>query len=321
MRKKLFSIGLMVCGFAILVALTIQMIRVEDKLGHIARPSRLFCTSMIVSHSPPRKEWEVKISSKDDGILSVVRQQPLRWLGRGMQAVVFETQDQKYVVKFFQLGRLRDDTSKGLVGELLSGESKEKRQERLNHRQEIFSSSKMGYEELREETGIVFVHLNRTKNKIRWFKLVDKNGQSHRLSGDESSFVIQQKARLVVPTITAHMEHGQLDMAKARVDQIFDLLLSLAKKGFADCDDALIRNNNIGLIADRAIYIDTGHIFRAPILDVFERMQYEFQVRLDPLEKWLNVMYPELGAYYRLRREEILSGLAKNRPAQNDASR
>jgi hypothetical protein len=61
---------------------------------------------------------------------------------------------------------------------------------------------------------------------------------------------------------------------------VIDLLVSLARKGFADGDDALIRNNNIGLQKTQAVYIDTGHIFRAQNLDVLERMRYEFQVRL-----------------------------------------
>jgi hypothetical protein len=311
MWKKFVYLSGLACGLGILITLLVQSFRVEGKLAHIARPSRLFNPSMIISHSSPKKEWDVKLSKSHDQLVSIVCQQRLQWLGRGMQAVVFETQDQKYVVKFFQLGRLREDQPRGLVKTLLSGESKEKRQERLTHRQEIFSSSKMCFEELQEETGIVYVHLNRTKNKVRWVKLVDKNGQSHRVRGDETSFVIQRKARLLVPTMMAHMEAGDVARAKARIDQVFDLLLSLAKKGFADCDDALIRNNNIGLTEDRAIYIDTGHLFHAQNLDVSERMRYEFQVRLDPFERWLNVMYPDLGAYYRSRREEIMAALVR----------
>ena len=115
--------------------------------------------------------------------------------------------------------------------------------------------------------------------------------------------------------VVSLMEKGDVDQAKQRIDQIFDLLLSLARKGFADGDDALVRNNNIGFSTDRAIYIDTGHLFRAQNLDVFERMQYEFQVRLDPLEHWFNVMYPVLGEYYSQRREAILTALQQEKIA------
>lgn len=293
-----------------LAYVAITMTRLEQTMVHVARPSRLFNPKLIESHFPTRKEWDVKTTSQQERFFYTISHQTLRWLGRGMQAVVFETQDEKYVVKFFQLGRLREDTDRSPIKNLLSGESKEKRQERITHREEIFSSSKMCFEDLQEETGIVYVHLNRTKDRVRTIRLVDRYGESHRIRGDDTSFLVQKKARYLIPTITALMERGQVDHAKARIDQVFALLLSLAKKGYADGDDALIRNNNIGFSEDRAIYIDTGHLFRAHNLDVLERMNYEFQVRLDPLEKWLHVAYPELAAHYKTSKAQLLESLA-----------
>lgn len=293
-----------------LTYVAVKMARIEKTMVHVARPSRLFNPKLIESHFPPRKEWEVKTSSQQERFFSSIAHQTLRWLGRGMQAVVFETQDEKYVVKFFQLGRIREDISRNPVKNILSRETAEKRQERINHREEIFSSSKMCFENLQEETGIVYVHLNRSKDRVRTIRLVDRYGQSHRICGDNTSFLVQKKARYLIPTITAHMERGQVDQAKARIDQVFALLLSMAKKGYVDNDDALIRNNNIGLSEDRAIYIDTGHLYRVQNLDAAARMKYEFQVRLDPLEKWLHVAYPELGAHYRESKTRIMESLA-----------
>ena len=109
------------------------------------------------------------------------------------------------------------------------------------------------------------------------------------------------------------MESGKIDEAKGRLNQVFDLLLGMARKNFVDGDDCLIRNNNLGLTEDRAIYIDTGHIFRANNLDVLERMKYEFQIRLEPLENWLKVLYPELSSYYRERHDQIIAQLEQER--------
>jgi len=109
------------------------------------------------------------------------------------------------------------------------------------------------------------------------------------------------------------MEKGKVSLAKKRITHIFDLLVSLARKGYVDGDDALIRNNNMGFTENQAIYIDTGHIFKAENLDIVERMRYEFQVRLEPLEKWLNVMYPVLAEYYRTHRDELITNLIKEK--------
>jgi len=293
-----------------LVLISVKIAHIEDRFELMTRPARLFNPHMVQSKFAPRPEWEVEISPDHDRFFYVLAQQPLYWLGRGMQVYVFETQDKKYVVKFFQLGRIRERDKKGFLKKLVSKETESKRKERLDHREEIFSSSKMCYENLREETGFVYVHLNRTDDILKGLKLIDFNGQSHRIRGDDASFVVQKKASYVIPTLTSLMDRHQVVKAKKRIDQIFDLLLALAKKGYVDGDDALIRNNNMGFTEGRAIYLDTGHIFKADNLDVLERMRYEFQVRLEPLEKWLNVMYPVLGEYYSQKREELLASLA-----------
>jgi hypothetical protein len=313
MKKNLFFVAMAFLAFGLLTYLTVKTSRIDDKLAQMTRPARLFSPTLIQSQFEPRPEWNVKISPDHDRFFYVVCQQTLYWLGRGMQAVVFETQDGKYVVKFFQLGRLKEPASRGFFKNLFSKETEAKRSERVNHREEIFVSSKMCFEELQDETGIIYVHLNRTKDKIKGIKLVDKYGQSHRIRGDDASFVVQRKAKLVIPTLTKLMENGQIDAAKDRLNQIFDLLISMARKQFVDGDDALIRNDNLGFTENRAIYIDTGHIYRARDLDVLERMRYEFLVRLEPLEHWLNVSFPELGAYYRHRHEEILAQLEREK--------
>jgi len=303
--KWVVLLGVIVAGIYGIVKIQ----QIESKVTQIARPARLFHPSTIESRFEPRSEWEVELSPFHDRFFYVVSQQPLYWLGRGMQVLVFVTQDQKYVVKFFQLNRLRTPSSRGFFRDLFAKETKEKQQSRIRHREEIFSSSKICFEELQDETGIVYVHLNRTRDKIKGVKLIDRYGQSHRIRGDHASFVVQKRADYVIPTLTKLVEAGQLEEAKSRIQQIFDLLLTLAQKGFVDGDDALVRNNNVGFTDDRAIYIDTGHLFRVDNLDILARMKYEFTVRLEPLESWLQVLYPELASFYVQQKEQVLAQL------------
>ena len=320
MKKAIWSSLIGIACVLLLSYLVMQTKNIDEKLAEMARPSRLFSPSLIESQISHRKDWEVKLTSDHDSFFYTVSQQPLYWLGRGMQVVVFQTQDEKYVVKFFQMSRLKDPATNSFVKNLISKETKEHKEDRISHREEIFRSSKICFEELQDETGIVYVHLNRTQNKLFGIKLIDKFGQSHRIRGDNACFVVQRRGSYLIPTICKLMDTMQVEKAKRRVDQVFDLLVSVARKGFVDADDALIRNNNLGFTEDRAIYIDTGHLARAENLDVCERMKYEFQVRLDPLQKWLNVAYPELGQYYQERRDVVLSLLAQEKePSINQA--
>lgn len=298
-------VSLFVLGLLLYIAG--KIVYIDQKLAQIARPAKLFSISNIQSTFPNQKEWEVNISPELDTFFYVVSQQQFNWLGRGAQALAFESQDGRYVLKLFQVGRMKTSANKPFYKSWFSSETEEKKAQRLQHREEIFTSSKLCFEELQEETGIVYVHLNRTKDKIKGVKLVDRFGQSHRIRGDDACFVLQKKAACVIPELVRLIDKGEIETAKERVDQVIDLLHTMAKKGVIDNDDALIRNNNLGFTKDRAIYIDTGHLVKHTHINVGERMRYEFNVRLDPLEKWLNWTSPEVAEHYRDTRDTLLA--------------
>ena len=317
-RIPFLGIGMAFC-FCLLAFLTVKIIDIDQKMGQMARPAKLFNPSALVSTFPFNPKWEVRMSESHDRFFHILSQQPLYWLGKGMQAVAFETEDKKYVVKFFLLSHVRS-SERSWIRDLLSNEPKEKRKWRKKQRDELFESSKVCFEELSDETGIVYVHLNKTLEKIKGVKLIDKFGQSHRIRGDEVCFVVQRKAIYIVPTLTKLMQNGDYEAACRRLDNIFDLLLSMAKKGYVDSDDALIRNNNIGFAEDRAIYIDTGHLAKVANLDLYARMRYEFDVRLEPLQKWIDVMFPKLAQYYAEKKSSILEQLKREQEASKQAA-
>jgi hypothetical protein len=280
---------------------------IDKRLEQIARPSRLFNLKYIESSMDPRGDWEVRLSPDHDRFFYVVSQQSLHWIGKGANSYIFATSDEKYVVKFIHVGNMPSQ-SRGLFNKLFSSHKQQRK--KVNQFEDLFMSSRICFDELPEETGVIYAHLNRTKAKIHGLKLIDSYGQSQRVCGDDTCFVVQQKASPMIPVLTGLMEKGDIEQAKIRIDQLFDLLVALARKGFVDGDDALISNNNIGFTDSRAIYLDTWHFFRAKNLDVLERMRYETQIRLVPLEHWLNESYPELGAYYIQKRDQVLAALA-----------
>lgn len=312
MLKKVFSLSglaFLFC-FAAMAFVIYKVERIDEKMSLLVKPAKRFNLAQIINTFPHNPEWEVQTPPETIEFVNMITQQPFYWLGKGFQATAFLSEDGDYVIKFFQLARLRETSFKeNPFGYLFSNDFRSRMDERQAHREEIFTSSKMAYEEFPEEAGILYVHLNRTDDQIKGIKLIDMTGQSYRIRGDETSFIVQKKAEYVLPTIKALMLKGDVEQAKARLNQIFDLLLTLAKKGFLDGDTALMRNNNIGLCEDRAIYIDTGHITRHANVNLHERMKFEFDVRLAPLHDWLKVRYPVLAEYFVQRQDEILNSL------------
>ena len=101
------------------------------------------------------------------------------------------------------------------------------------------------------------------------------------------------------------MQEGLVDKAKKRIDEIFLLLKTCAKKGIVDNDTQLIRKNNMGFLAHRAIYVDTGKIARKESIKTLERFTQDLE-RLIPLHEWLVEHYPELATYFEQAQEKTL---------------
>lgn len=311
---KLFSVRNTCYLFiaAVLIFMGVQIRHINTKLSSITTHTSRFSVDQITSELPYNAEWDVPHSEELTQFINMVTQQSFTFLGKGYQAIAFGSEDGEYVLKFFFQYRFKKDPFLHRpMDYLFNQEFRDAMEKKQLHRREIFTSSKQAFLEFPEESGIIYVHLNTTDKEMKSMKLKDSTGVIHRFKGDIANFVVQKRAEYILPTLTKLMKAGEVEQAKARIDQIFDLLLSLAKKGFLDGDFALIRNNNIGFTKDRAIYIDTGHIVKRENVNVLRRMEFEFDKRLPLLYSWLRFSYPELADYYNMRKEQILESLGK----------
>jgi len=311
--RRFFSKNTLLYTLAIAFAvfITIKVQRIDRSVREMTHASgKNFFPAHIECPLDQDPQWNLQVTPSQLAFVNIITQQPFRYLNKGVQAYAFLSQDGEYVVKFFQHHRLREKTFKDHPIEyIFNGSFREKMAAKKNLKNELFASTKLAFEMIPEESGIIYAHLNRTEDQLRGIRIVDANGTAHKIRPDGVSFILQRKAVYILPTITSLMKKGDVAAAKARLDQIFSLLLSLAQKGIVDGDYALIRNNNIGFAKDRCIYIDTGHIYHNPTLNVKEQMEYEFGTRLAPLYEWLAFTYPELAQYYEEQRHKILTSL------------
>jgi hypothetical protein len=255
-----------------------------------------FTLEKIKSDLPYNKSWDTK--AHPNANLSLVFSQPFSYLGRGFQCYAFVSQDGKYVLKFLRHQRLRNSYFLESLPNLSFIEAyREKgRKKRTLRLETLFTSLKIAYEKIPQETGIIYLHLNKTKKKLPQLAVIDKCNNKFRIDLDDMEFVVQKKALLVKPTISQCMNGGDIEGAKRRIDQIFALLTECAAKGVADQDRALIKKDNIGFLEDRAIYIDLGTFFLQDPEVCKKRLADDFK-RLRPLYKWLVATYPELAVY------------------------
>src|SRR5579872_2014639 len=116
----------------------------------------------ILSSMASQTKWEsAPLSSEEQKLLD----QPFTFLGKGDQSYAFLGQDQKTVLKFFRHDHL--GPRKFLRTLPLPATLDKLRQEFLAWRSRydltpLFDSAKLAFDELKEETGLIGLHLNKS---------------------------------------------------------------------------------------------------------------------------------------------------------------
>jgi hypothetical protein len=217
---------------------------------------------------PSDPKWEVFLDPSVESILS----QDFKYLGKGAQVYVFESKDHQYVVKLFRFDR-------------------KKKEEKILL---LFRACKMAYENLQEETGLIYVHLNPGSLPLPLFQATDPLGRSFALPIDRYRFVIQKKA---IPFEEALLE-AKRDPAlmKKRLMQFLTLLKERSAKGVWNKDPNLARN--FGFLETKAIELDFGSYRFNPFLNQEKEVErYSLKMR-----KWLLKNAPEwVGVFDELK--------------------
>ena len=270
-----------------------------------------FTIDKIHSRLPFNPAWEVPVSKEQIENANAILAQPFHYLGRGFQCYAFESADGKYVLKFFRHQRMRLPEFVSYIPEALPfiKEFKARKEADFEKRKRyLFSGIKFGFEAAPGETALLFVHLNKTQNQHGTVKIADKVGTEYVVELDKVEFMLQRKAVHIKPTIDALMAEGKVDEAKARLSQIYALLVSCAKKGVHDTDGALIRKNNLGFLDDHAIYIDSGKLTLRESIKTRAVFAKDLK-RLRPLHSWLKEKYPTLATYFDEERQKAINEL------------
>jgi hypothetical protein len=268
-----------------------------------------FAIENIYSNLPFNPDWEVKVTQDDIAQANQILSQPFHYLGRGFQCYAFESQDGKYVLKFIRHQRLRLSKYASMLPdfEAVKKFKKKKAIDFAKRTKYLFNGLKVGFDHAREETALVFVHLNKTQNQHNKLKFTDKSGNHFEVDLNDVEFILQRKAVHIKPTLETLMAEGKVDEAKGRIDQIFALLVRCSKNGILDTDGALIRKNNLGFLDDHAIYIDSGKLQVKEEIKRKDRFEKDLK-RLNPLRSWLDEKYPVLGDYFDEKKQIVLQG-------------
>jgi len=254
-----------------------------------------FTLTKIHSNLPYNSKWVTTHPPNEP--LENIMSQKFTYLTSGGQSYVFVSEDQKYVLKFFKhhLRRVpllwahlplpqKWDQKRNL--------QQAKREKKL-HRD--FFSYKLAFEELPEETGLIFIHLNRTDNLNQKVKIIDRLNIEHLVDLDQVEFVVQKKGELSFSYFEKLIQEQDLIQAKKGIDSICNVILKRCKKGIYD-EDAKI-HRNFGFLENEAIILDAGRFKLDARRKSPHIQQQDLQKITKPLQTYLETLSPELAQY------------------------
>lgn len=224
-------------------------------------------------------------------------QQPFSFFSRGLQSFVFLSADGQYVLKIFnnRHSHLQKwfDVMAHLPGLHAWGTARA-----LHHKmkwEKSFNSYKIAYERLRDETGIVYIHLDPTDHLPTTLNLIDPLGITHSIDPNQTGFILQKRCTPVYPVLLQAIEKGDLEAARRCIDQLIALFLLKYQQGIAD-NDPLIRTN-YGFLNGQPMQIDLGPLSLDPNIQEKEVYLPELRKTMHSLKNWLHLHCEELNLY------------------------
>ena len=135
-----------------------------DRLSHCLRDG--FSVTSITSTIPHHEEWDIPIDQEDLDLTQKALAQSYSYLKSGSQCYVFISEDQQFVIKFFKHKRWR--LNPFLKAIPLPASLDQKRSRWIRKKKETinstFQSCIISYEDLKRETGMIYLHLNKSTN-------------------------------------------------------------------------------------------------------------------------------------------------------------
>ncbi|MCB1106694.1 MAG: hypothetical protein KDK76_01190 [Chlamydiia bacterium] len=181
---------------------------------------------------------------------------PFTYFDSGSQSYIFLSEDQTVVLKLFKFQHMRTPPWLNFLPDF--GKLKEKRAKKREILEKTFESLAIAYDNLKEETALLYLHLAKTNHLKKRVTLIDKIGKRHSVDLDQVEFLIQKKGTRAYKTIDKWIENGEIETAKKGIQTLLKLAAQRCQKGLFDKDPDF--STNFGFIGKTPFQIDFGRL-------------------------------------------------------------
>lgn len=230
----------------------------------------------------------VPLSSPDEAELNQALEQPYVYLSSGGQSFVFASIDGRYVIKFFKQKHYEAPFYLDLLPPFFQDYKRRKREKCRDKLRRDLTSYVLAFDHFREESGLIYLHFNKTKDIKKQLLL-----EQQTIDLDRFDFVVQKRAVLAPDRLLSLMQQNHPEEAKKELLLLVELLAHRCKRGFHDRDPNIL--TNCGFIGETPILLDAGRISYRPELKQESAYQKEVVRALKPFQEWLDNNLPQLS--------------------------
>lgn len=236
---------------------------------------------------------DLHFSNEGEARAQAILTQPFTYLARGKQSFVFLSQDGKTVLKLLNNHYQSQIRTYSLLPKMAWKE------ENLSYFQrklkETCQSYLLSFSQMKEETGVFFLHLKKSDHLKQKVKIFDKLGIAHEVDLDKTAFILQERATLAYPQFEEWLEQKKFSTAKEGISSLLSLLKIRLDKEIND-KDPLIRTN-VGFIEGKAHFLDLGPFSKNSAPKTAEEKRQEVKKITHSLRLWLAEREPSLAEF------------------------
>lgn len=256
-----------------------------------------YSLSKIISQQPHQILW----SARPEVFEKIVHllDQPFTYAGSGGTSFAFLGKDGNTILKLFKHQHLQAPSwlfafSFPGMGELFRLEKILYREAKHHHKRIkfFFTSCAIAYDELKNETGLLFLALHKDPRYKKTVTLIDRLGSSLQVDLSQTEFAIQRRAIPLLEHLQILIDQGHILNAQQALESLVSLLAKRSSKGIADRDPHL--SLNFGFIENQAVEFDIGSFSKEPHLSTASEVKKELFFATYELRQWLQDRSPML---------------------------
>lgn len=243
-----------------------------------------------ISYHP---EWEVDLTPDEQQLLDDILSQHFTYLAKGAQCYAFVSDDDHWVLKIFKFKHLRLPPWLTYVPSIgpIKDYKEEKRKHKNDRLERVFYAHKLSFDRYREESGLLYIHLNPTVPFKQKIQLTDKIGLHRTIDLDGLVFVVQERSTPLDVEMRSLLSQGDLNGARDRIRKIFSLYRRQYELGIYDWGHGVMHNN--GFVGEKAIHFDVEKILADD--EIGNPVNYSIHLKRVgvKMDKWISKEFPE----------------------------